>query len=353
MRFRKTFLALFTLSLLILTACSNQKSVQNSSKSIALITDGSGINDHSFNQSAWSGFQEYGQEHNLSQGKNGYQYFQSKSATDFTQNINKAAAENYQTIFDIGYRLKKNIAQAAKKYPKKNFVIIDDTIKNRKNVASVIFRKDEGAYLAGCVAANETKTGKVGFIGGSNSTVISSFKNGFTQGVKDQAKKLHKKITIFTENSGSFTDQARVEAIASSMYSKNVDIIFHAAGGAGNGLFTAAKTINQARPAKDKVWVIGVDSDQASLGSHLAKGGQEANFVLTSVITGIDVATKNIANQAYKNDFPGGKQIIYGLRDNAVAITRGQIDPQAWKNAQIARQEILSGKIKISNSKRP
>lgn len=116
------------------------------------------------------------------------------------------------------------------------------------------------------------------------------------------------------------------------MYGKKADIIFHAAGDAGNGLFQTAKFINQARPAKDRVWVIGVDTDQSNLGKYYAKGGQEANFVLTSVVTGVNRATKNIASRSYQGKFPGGKTIVYGLktmlylsRQVKLVLTRGRI----------------------------
>ena len=346
MKIKKILLPIL-LAACTLTACSNSNTANDdASKSVALITDGN-INDQSFNQSAWEGLKDYGQEYKLNKGSDGYQYFEVNSPSDLQSGINKAIYQKYQTILGIGDEAQSAIISAAKKNPKKNFAIIDDTIKGHKNIASIRFRKDEGAYLAGVAAASETKTGKVGFIGGANSAVINSFKRGFTRGVNDQAKKLHKKVTIYSQNVGNFTDTARAKNIASYMYGKKADIIFHAAGDAGNGLFQAAKFINQARPAKDRVWVIGVDTDQSNLGKYYAKGGQEANFVLTSVVTGVNTATKNIASRSYQGKFPGGKTIVYGLKNNVVSITPGQIDRNAWKNVQIARNQILSGKIKF------
>lgn len=111
------------------------------------------------------------------------------------------------------------------------------------------------------------------------------------------------KVTILNQYIGNFTSSDKAKSIAQSMYTKKADIIFHAAGGAGDGLFQEAKAINQTRPAKDKVWVIGVDVDQSHLGNYTAKGGQKSNFVLTSVITGVNVAVKDIANRAYNNKF--------------------------------------------------
>lgn len=343
MRFKKLFLVVL-LAMGTLSACSTSSNTDDSaSKSAALITDGK-INDHSFNQSAWEGLEDYGTEYKLNKGADGYQYFQIK---DLKTGINKAIKQKYQTIFGLGSEAKSAITSAAKKHPNKNFVIMDDTIKGYPNIASVRFRKDEGAYLAGVAAASQTKTGKVGFIGGENSSVIRSFKRGFTKGVNNQAKKMHKKVTIYSQNIGNFTNTFKARTIAASMYGKDADIIFHAAGKAGSGLFQEARFINQARPAKDRVWVIGVDADQSDLGRYYAKGGQEANFVLTSVITGVNVATKDIASRSYQEKFPGGKMITYGLKNNAVSILPGQIAPNIWKDVQIARSKILAGKIKI------
>ena len=346
MRFKKIFF-IALLASLTLTACSTSNNTDNTAaKSAALITDGS-INDHSFNQSAWIGLEDYGKEYKLNKGADGYQYFQVKSQNNLKKGIDKAIKQKYQTIFGIGSEAKNAITSAAKSNPNKNFVIMDATIKGYPNIASIRFRKDEGAYLAGVAATIETKTGKVGFIGGANSSVIRSFKRGFNQGVKDQAKKMHKKVTVYNQNVGNFTNTFKARNIASTMYGKNVDIIFHAAGKAGSGLFQAARFINQARPAKNRVWVIGVDADQSNLGRYNAKGGQEANFVLTSVITGVNVATKDIASRSYQDEFPGGKTITYDLKNNAVSILPGQIDAATWKKVQIVRSKILAGKIKI------
>ena len=346
MRFKKIFF-IALLASLTLTACSTSNNTDNTAaKSAALITDGS-INDHSFNQSAWIGLEYYGKEYKLNKGADGYQYFQVKSQNNLKKGIDKAIKQKYQTIFGIGSEAKNAITSAVKSNPNKNFVIMDATIKGYPNIASIRFRKDEGAYLAGVAAASETKTGKVGFIGGANSSVIRSFKRGFNQGVKDQSKKMHKKVTVYNQNVGNFTNTFKARNIASTMYGKNVDIIFHTAGKAGSGLFQAARFINQARPAKNRVWVIGVDADQSNLGRYNAKGGQEANFVLTSVITGVNVATKDIASRSYQDQFPGGKTITYDLKNNAVSILPGQIDPATWKKVQIARSKILAGKIKI------
>ncbi|MDD6720434.1 MAG: BMP family ABC transporter substrate-binding protein, partial [Lactobacillus porci] len=156
---------------LALTACSGAKqnggsSNKKSSASVALITDIAGVDDHSFNESGWKGMVAYGKEKGLKRGTNGYQYFESGSASDFTPNINQAVSAGYKTIFGVGYSLKGAIASAAKKHTDKNFVIIDDVIKGQKNVASANFKSQDASYMAGVIAAKTTKTNVVGFIGG-------------------------------------------------------------------------------------------------------------------------------------------------------------------------------------------
>ncbi|MDO4912825.1 MAG: BMP family ABC transporter substrate-binding protein [Lactobacillus sp.] len=335
---------------LTLAACGNHshKTTKNSKGSIALITDGAGVNDNSFNQSAWNGFMAYGKEHNLQKGKGGYQYFASSSAADFAPNFEQAVNANYKTIIGVGYELKDAVASAAKKYPKTNFAIIDDVIKGQKNVVSANFQSNEAAYLAGVAAAYTTKTNTVGFIGGAHGDIVDLFDAGFTQGVKDTAKKLHKNITVLNQYIGNFTSSDKAKSIAQSMYAKKADIIMHAAGGAGSGLFQAAKAINQTKAEKDKVWVIGVDIDQSSLGKYTSKDGKKSNFTLTSVITGVNVAVKDIADRAYEGKFPGGQNLVYGLKTNGVSITRGYINDKAWSATRTARNDVINKKVSVA-----
>lgn len=335
---------------LVLSACSGQNngnSSKNAKHSIALITDSNGVDDRSFNQAAWNGFKAYGKQHGLKRGNGGYQYFESSSASDYVPNMTQAANANFQTIYGVGYMLTDSIKTSAKKYPKKNFVIIDDVAPAKKNICSVTFKSNEASYLAGVAAAETTKTNVVGFIGGTHSTVIDLFDAGFTKGVKDTAKKEGKHITLLKQYVGNFTSADKAKSIAQSMYAKKADVIFHAAGNAGNGLFQEAKSINQTRPANKKVWAIGVDSDQDPQGKYTAKGGQKSDFTLTSVMKGLKVAVLDTANRAYKGKFPGGKHLVYGLKDNGVSITRGHMSTKVWNATQSAKKDIASGKVKV------
>lgn len=334
----------------LMTACSNSKNSDSSSKdttppSVALVTDSTTINDRSFNQSAWNGVVAYGEKHNLKRGKDGYEVFTNTHSN--SDNLQQAINSNYKTIFSLG--LNSESIAAAKKYPKRNFVLFNHARVNLKNVASINFKSEQAAYLAGVVAARTTKTNKIGFIGGKQDANTQKFERGFAQGVKDTGRKIHKRIALTSQYSGSFSDTNKVQNLAEKMYSNNADIIFQAAGDSGQGAFTAAKQINSANVVTKKVWVIGIDSDQADLGKYDAKGGQESNETLTSVLTNLNLAVENVADQAFHGKFPGKTVIQYTLENNGVGITHNPTIPiSVWTAVQKTRQQIIDHKITIN-----
>jgi basic membrane protein A len=320
----------------ILVGCGSQASSQGTKHSAALVTDGGGIDDKSFNQSAWEGLESWGKSHDLKKGVNGYNYAQSSDDADFQPNINKLIKAKYATIFGIGYKLDNAISSAAKQNPKTNFAIIDSVVSGRKNVASVTFKTEQSSFLAGVAAAETTKTNKVGFVGGMQSDVIKTFEAGFKQGVKA----VNPNIKVDVKYAGSFTKADVGQSLATAMFNNNEDVVYHAAGGTGAGVFTAAK--NAAKSGK-KVWVIGVDQDQKADGAY--KGG---NVTLASAVKKVGTAVKDLSNQAMKGKFPGGKTVTYDLKDNGVGLVNDNMSTKAWKAVQSYQQKIENGTIKVS-----
>ncbi len=319
----------------VLVGCGNGSSDSAKAKhTAALVTDGGSIDDKSFNQSAWEGLEAWGKENKLEKGVNGYNYAQSNSDADFTPNINKLIKAKYGTIFGIGYKLAPVIKKTAKQNLKTNFVIIDDVVSG-KNVASVTFKSEQSSFLAGVAAAETTKTNKVGFLGGVKSDVITTFEKGFIQGVHA----VNPKITVDVKYAGSFTKADLGQSMATAMYNNGEDVIFHAAGGTGAGAFTAAK--NLAKNGK-KVWVIGVDQDQKADGSY--KGG---NVTLASAVKEVGNATKDIANKAMKDKFPGGKTVTYDLKSKGVDLVNDNMSDSAWKAVQQYKQKIIKGDLTV------
>lgn len=159
----------------LLTACSGSNKADGDKedvKTVAIVTDIGGVDDKSFNQSAWEGLQEWGKKHGLEKGADGYNYLQSKSDSEYVTNLNTAAGNGFDTVFGIGHKVRNAVEEVAGQKKNINFVVIDGVIENLDNVASVTFKDNEAAFLAGVAAAETTKTKKVGFIGGQNGEVI-------------------------------------------------------------------------------------------------------------------------------------------------------------------------------------
>lgn len=309
----------------------------------ALVTDVGGVDDKSFNQSAWEGLKAFGEENGLKKGTKGYDYIQSKSDADYKTNLNTAVRNGFDLTYGIGYKLKPAIEEIAGQRKNSHFAIVDDVIKGKNNVVSITFKEHEGSFLVGVVAGLTTKTNKVGFIGGTDSDLINKFAAGFQAGVKAVNPKAEIKIDF----AGAFDKADKGQSMASAMYKSGIDIIYHAAGGTGNGVFTEAKNIKQKDPSKE-VWVIGVDRDQVEEGKVTADG-KEYNVTLTSMIKRVDLAVKDLSTKAKDGKFPGGEQIEYGLSEDGVGISSSQdnVSEDALKAVDEWKQKIIKGEVEV------
>ncbi|MFC3932752.1 BMP family lipoprotein [Streptococcus dentapri] len=340
-------LGLAAVAVLALGACSrSSQSSSDSSVKAAIITDTGGVDDKSFNQSAWEGLQAWGKENKLTKDKD-FTYFQSDDESQYANNLDSAQSKGYNLIFGIGYNLHDAVSEAAEANSKTNYVIIDDVIKDHDNVASVLFADNEGAYLAGIAAAMQSKTGKVGFVGGVESDTITRFETGFKAGVAS----VDKNIKVDSQYVGSYNDSAKGQTIASSMYSDGVDVIYHAAGGSGKGVFSQAKEINEGldSDSEDKVWAIGVDRDQSEEGNYTAADGKKSNFVLTSTIKEVGTVVKDIANDQFDGKKFEAKTTTYGLKDKGVDIVTTNLPENIKKAVEDAKTSIVDGKIKVDD----
>lgn len=332
----------------ILGACgegekTGEKSSEKGSEdtfSVAMVTDTGGVDDKSFNQSTWEGIQAFGEENGLKKGDGGFDYLQSAQESDYVTNLNSLIRRDFDLVFAVGFALHNAVAEVADQQPKAKIAIIDEVVPDKENVASIMFRANEASYLAGVAAALETKTGKVGFIGGVTGEIIGGFQAGFEAGVAA----VDPNIKVDVEYAESFTDAAKGQQIAKRMYDSGADIIFHAAGGVGNGLFTEAKERKQKDPNAN-VWVIGVDRDQYEEG----KVDDSTNVVLTSVLKRVDVAAQEVAKLAQEGKFPGGQTITYGLADEGVdlADSRGAISEETLAKVEEYKQQIIDGTVKV------
>ncbi|MGT2754921.1 BMP family lipoprotein [Streptococcus ovis] len=342
-------LGLATVATLGLAACGSRTANKSDSDSKdsaavkpAIVTDIGGVDDRSFNQSAWEGLQAWGKENGMEKDK-GFTYFQSASEQDYVTNLDAAVSGGYNLVFGIGFALETAIADVAPNNPDTHYVIVDSVVPDLDNVVSVGFADHEASYLAGVAAAKSTKTKHVGFIGGMEGVVIDRFEAGFVAGVKSVDESI--KITI--DYAGSFGDAAKGQTIASAQYASGADIIFHASGGTGNGVFAAAKAENETRNEADKVWVIGVDRDQSAEGEYTSKDGKKSNFVLASTLKEVGNSVKEISNNAAKGDFPGGEVVRFSLKDKGVELAETNLSEDAAKAVADAKQAIVDGKVEV------
>lgn len=307
--------------------------------SVAMVTDVGGVDDKSFNQSAWEGLEAYGKEHSLSRGKGGFDYLQSKSEADFEPNLNQLVRRDFNLIYGVGFLMEEAIATIAEEQPDNLFAVIDGTVK-ADNVVSVLFKEQEGAFLAGVAAAKMSKSGKIGFVGGLNIPVINRFHAGFVEGVKA----VDPKIEVQVKYTEAFDKADLGKMTANSMYSSGVDVIFHAAGATGNGVFSEAKERKKKDPNAN-VWVIGVDADQYEEG----KVDDTTNITLTSMLKGVHTAVVDISNKAKNGEFPGGETLIYGLAEDGVELadSRGAIPEDVQAVIDEFKGKIISGEIVV------
>lgn len=307
--------------------------------SIAMVTDVGGVDDKSFNQSAWEGIQAFGKEHGLSKGEGGYDYLQSKSDTDYETNLNLLLRRDFNLIFGIGSSMDDAIAAVAEENPDNNFAIVDATV-DADNVVSILFKEQEGAFLAGVAAAKMSQSGKIGFVGGVDLPVINRFQAGFMAG----AKAVNPDIEIQVNYTGAFDKADLGKITANGMYSSGVDVIFHAAGATGNGVFSEAKERKKKDPNAN-VWVIGVDKDQYEEG----KIDDTTNVTLTSMLKGVNAAVTDVSNGAKNGDFPGGETLVYSLAEDGVTLadSRGAIPEDVQKVIEEYKAKIISGEIEV------
>ncbi|WP_462409292.1 BMP family lipoprotein [Neobacillus sp. Marseille-QA0830] len=307
---------------------------------VAMVTDVGGVDDKSFNQSAWEGLQAFGKENSMEKGKNGYDYLQSKSDADYSTNLNTLARQDFDLVFGIGFMMQGAVEEIAKQQKDSHFAIVDSEV-DQPNVASILFKEQEASFLVGIAAGMATKSNKIGFIGGVESEVIERFEAGFEAGVKAA----NPNATVDIQYAGAFDKAELGQTIASKMYSSGADVIFHAAGATGNGLFKEAVD-RKAKNPDATIWAIGVDRDQADMGPDV---------VLTSALKRVDVAVQDTATKAKEGNFPGGKVTLYGLAEDGVAAA--PINAKAANKADIDAaiktwvDKIKSGEVKVPGTR--
>lgn len=280
---------------LVLTfACA--MTAQAADMKIAMVTDVGGVNDQSFNQSAWEGLKRAEKDFGIKVA-----YKESKQDADYAPNMETLTDAGYDLIWGIGFLMGDAIKDTAEINPDQKYAIIDFAYgpETPKNVACAVFQEEEPSFLVGYIAGKMSKTNKVGFVGGIKFPLIEKFEYGYMAGVK----LANPGAEVLRQYAESFTDAAKGKAIANNMYQQGADIVFHASGGVGDGVIEAAKE-------KGK-WAIGVDKDQNFLAP---------DNVLTSAMKRVDNAIYDIGKRLIDGQFAGGETVVYNLKNDGVGI---------------------------------
>lgn len=329
-------LTLWTAALVVLalgSAACNKEAGANSESTgdaekklvIGIVFDSGGRGDKSFNDSAWAGIERAKSEFDIE-----VKPLDSKSEKDYESNLTTMADEGCDLVFAIGINMKSALEKVAPNYPDTRFAIVDADVKG-DNVRALLFREEEGSFLAGYLAGLTTKTNKIGFVGGMKIGLIQKFAAGYTAG----AKTANPAVEVLPEKYTGSWDNIDVGKVAAmSLFNGGADIVYHAAGRAGLGVIAAAK--------EQKKFAIGVDSDQ----DDIAPGS-----VLTSMIKRVDEAVYSTIADLNKGVFSSGEK-VYDLKANGVGLSPMRHTANVVGEENIAKvgqvaEQIKSGEIRV------
>lgn len=324
---------------------------------VGQVTDLGGVDDKSFNASAWKGVQDAVAQLGI-EGK----YLESKDQSDYAKNIQQYLSEDANLIITIGFLLGVDTATAAKANPDRNFAIVDysfpdcypgavegkdcGSATDLPNVRGLNFQTDQAAFLAGYLAAGMTKTGKVGTFGGIKIPTVTIFMKGFEAGVKyyNQQNSTNVEVLgwdnakddgLFTGNFDS-TDDGR--KFAESLMQEGADIIMPVAGPVGLGSAAVCKETGNCK-------IIGVDADM------FVTAPEYKEVVLTSVLKLIDVAVFNTIKDEVDGKFTGGT-VVYTIADGGVDIAPfhdfdSQVPAELKTALEAAKAALIDGSLTV------
>ena len=322
-----------------------------------VVTDTGGINDRSFNASAYAGLKDAAKK----DSKISYTYLSSTSSTDYAPNIAKFVTEGCGIIVTVGFLMDAATAAAANAHPSQKFAIVDDApkVKAGTHVDALQYETDQGGFLGGILAAGASKTGTVATYGGQNFSAVTLYMNGFVAGVRYYDKTYGKKVKVLgwtppkTACSlaacagtgtfvGNFTDQTAGKSDTTTFFSEGADIVFPVAGSVGLGSVAAAKL---AGAGHSIMWVDsnGCVSDAA-----------DCKYFIGTVAKGVEPSVEAAVLSAAKGTFKAGTY-IGTLANNGTAVEYGGIKVSSKLKAEIARAKagIIAGTISVNPNKYP
>jgi basic membrane protein A len=311
----------------------------NSDLKVGLAYDTGGRGDKSFNDSAFAGVEAAVKDN----GGDFRELSPNSDASNRADLLTQLAEGGYNPVIAVGFAYGDVIGDVAKQHPDTTFAIIDSSAAEvgADNLTGLLFAENEGSYLAGVAAALKTETNHIGFVGGVETPLIQKFEAGYVAGAK--AVKSDIKIDIqYISPAGDFSgfnDPAKGKIVAQGMYDGGADIVYHAAGGSGLGVFQAAAASNKR--------AIGVDSDQYNTVDDPAL----KKVIMTSMLKRVDNAVQAFIGDFVDGKVKGGTDVVNDLKSDGVglATSGGQID-DIKDQIDEYRQKIIDGEIKVATT---
>lgn len=265
---------------------------------------------------------------------------QSKVAEDYEPNLQLLVDQDLALTVAVGFMLENAVEAAAQRNPGKQFLFVDSPLLTPQNepytlpnVRTVIYRAEEGCFLAGALAGLVTKTGKIGFVGGMQIPLVKQYEAGFRAGVAAT----NPQASLLVNYTGSFTHFALGKQVGQDLVAKGPDVIFAAAGVDGLG---AIQAIKESRDGGREIYVIGVDSDQF----HLAP-----KAMLTTVLKRVDLTIYESVRDRVQGRFQGGAQTL-GVKEGGIALAPVRLDfpgkDEALRRVEALKAKLIAGELK-------
>lgn len=306
---------------------------------VGLAYDVGGRGDQSFNDSAAAGMQRAVEELDATCTEAEAQDGEAESARE--DRLRTLAENGHNPIIGVGFAYSNAADVVAPDFPEVSFAVIDGfdptPDEANENVAYLGFAEHEGSFLVGVAAALKTEADHVGFVGGVNNDLIQKFEAGYAAGVAAVDENIQVDVTYIEETDlKGFNDPAGGKEAAAAMYEGGADIVYHASGGSGSGVFDAAVE------AGDGMWAIGVDSDQ-----YLTASEEQKPHILTSMLKRVDTATFNMT-QSVADGEPLSSYVTYDLSQDGVGYsTSGGFIDDITDEIDGYKQQIIDGEVEV------
>ncbi len=317
------------------------EAMDGSDVEVGLVYDIGGRGDLSFNDAAAAGLDRAIADF----GVDATELEPSSGGEDRDESLALLSEQGNDVVFAVGFLFQDAVEASSEENPDVNFGLIDSVVE-ADNVASLVFAEEQGSFLVGALAALTSETGRIGFIGGVDFELIQRFEAGYEAGARAVDPDVEIDIDYVSQppDFDGFNQPDVAQEIALSQYQSGVDVIYHAAGGAGNGLFEAARTYSENNDTQ--VWAIGVDSDQ-----YLTVSPDLQPYVLSSMLKRVDVAVYETIRSLVEGDFASGVSVFDLSVDGVGYSTTGDnISGEVIDQLEDLKAQIVAGEIEVPSS---